>query len=463
MSRRLPSASRLFVAAGVAFVTMLLPARFAAADQTYTLRPSRSAGELSRVKVSIKVGGELFLQSDGKQRAIPMSVDGALEYDEKLISTGDGQSPLVASYRSYKRANAILQLEKGSETPTLPESRRLVLARAGQKSITLVAPAGPLTREELDLIDVPANSLLLPEFLPDKPVQIGDCWRHSDELLAKLLELDVVSGSTAESKLDAVTDGKAKMSLAGNAQGAVGGVTAQIEFKAKYEFNLATRRIEWFALMIKDKRPVGMVNPGLDGIAKILVEIAPLENCPELAAERLAGLPDEGAPDVAQLRFRPAGSQFELRHDRRWFVTTADRDVAILRYMDRGELVAQCNISKLPDAAQSSDRSIGLEQFSEQVRTALGKRFERVVSASQSGEGDGGNHVYRVVCEGEQAQLPIRWIYYLVTSPRGDRLTLTFTLEEKLIEQFGAADEELIARLQLVDGAAEAPRQARRP
>ena len=50
--------------------------------------------------------------------------------------------------------------------------------------------------------------------------------------------------------------------MAGVVQGAIGGVSTEIELKAKYEYDLQQKRITWFALLIKEKRAVGHVSPG---------------------------------------------------------------------------------------------------------------------------------------------------------------------------------------------------------
>ena len=49
------------------------------------------------------------------------------------------------------------------------------------------------SREELDLIQIPACSLIIERLLPDRPVSPGDQWQHSEDLLATLLNLDALS------------------------------------------------------------------------------------------------------------------------------------------------------------------------------------------------------------------------------------------------------------------------------
>jgi hypothetical protein len=443
-NRALPT-SLIFAAQVLAWLAAPLPVR---AAETYQLSGPRQVGELARIKVSMQATGQLFLQTEGKKSALDMSVAGQFEYDERITAITGSQPTAVKALRDYTLAEAKIKLEKGGETPSLRPDRRLVSVQVDAKSTTLASVDGVLSREELDLIDLPANSLLLDELLPPEAISTGAHWKHSDTLVSRFLNLEAVSFAEAESTLAAVEGQLAKLTIAGAAQGAVGGIVADLEFRGKYEVNLASHRVIWLALLIKDKRPIGHVNPGMDVVAKILVERSVLtaDSAPELATSNKT----LSAPDPQpQLLFEPAGGGYSLTYDRRWFVTTADRELAVLRLLDRGELLAQCNISPLPAMRNSVAKSISLEDFQAHVKDALGKRFGQFVQASQIEAKDGQEgQVYRVVVQGEQAGLSLRWIYYLVLGSQNERLSLAFTMEEKLVDRFGDADRELVAGLQ---------------
>ncbi len=449
-----------FAAALCASLALFSAGLSQADDKRFSLAAPLSTQAFTRVKVSMKVGGDLFLQSQKKSapdmRPLPMSAEAELTYDEKVTQIGEA----ARAIRFYQQAEAKFKMEKGGETPRLADSRRLIAVQAGLQGVNFLSPNGPLTREELDLIDLPANSLLLGRLLPTNEVRVGDHWKHSDELLARLLGLDVISQSTAESTLASVAEGIARVSMQGGAQGAVDGVTAKLEFKAKYEVDLEAHRIVYFALLIKDKRPPGQVNPGLDVVAKLVMELAPLESSDELTEEQVSRQPDFESRESTLLVFRPVHGGYELPYERRWYVTGAERDLAILRLMDRGELIAQCNISPLPAATKSADGHMTLEQYQDQVKAALGERFGRFFSASESERPDKQGKLFCVVAEGEQAALQLRWIYYLITAPDGERVSVAFTLEEKLAVQFGAADAELVANLRMLEAEASEPRPA---
>jgi hypothetical protein len=433
--------------------------------------------------VSIHVGGDLLLQNEGKTRSVPMSVEARLDYDECLTAERQTAKQCRRSYRYYDVAEATIKLEKGQEKPALRDARRLIAAQIGDSTTTLFSPVGPLTREELDLIDVPANSLVLDDLLPPNAVSLGESWKHNEETIAALLGLEVVSLVEAESVLGEVTEaGIAKIAMAGTARGAIGGVSTELEFKAKYE--VQEGHVDLFALLIKEKRSVGHVSPGLDVVAKVVMQISPLSKSDHLAPEDLAKLPTEPSEELNRLVFEPKDAAYQLQYDRQWFVTTEDRELAVLRLMDRGELIAQCNISPLGNPApqgnpasagslkpttnatnNKSGKSITLEDFQREVQNALGKKFGQFVQASEAGRSSQGGHLYRVVVQGEQADLPIRWIYYLIVGPQGNRVSLAFTLEDNLTDRFGSADTVLVAKLRLANGSLsnDPSQEARRP
>ncbi len=86
----------------------------------HVLRSPRREGELTRVRVSIRVGGDLLLQNDGKTRSVPMSVEARLDYDECLTAERQSAKECRRSYRYYDVAEATIKLEKGQEKPAAP-------------------------------------------------------------------------------------------------------------------------------------------------------------------------------------------------------------------------------------------------------------------------------------------------------------------------------------------------------
>jgi hypothetical protein len=412
--------------------------------ETIDLRPVVPADSLTRVEIVMQVGGEAILVSEGKKTPLPMSVIANVTYDERLLSGGSSAAKSRA-VRYYEAAKVAIKIANGGQKPSLRSDRRLVVANSDGAAVELVSPAGPLSRDELDLIELPANSLLIDKMLPTRPVAVGDTWTHSADLLAGLLGLDATSDVEVTSRLEQVADGLAKVVLTGSLRGAAAGVGTQIELKAKYNFDLQSKRINYFAMLVKEKRAVGHVGPGLDVVAKLLVKVTPITESVHLTPELIAGLP-AGAEDQSLLEYEAPAHTFGFRYDRQWFVTSDEPNVAILRLIQRGELVAQCNISAL----LAVQKEITLAGFQQEIQRTLDKHFGQFVKASEETTPEG-YRVYRVVANGVVSDLPIEWIYYLVKSADGQQqASLAFTLEPNLAERFGSADRDFLARLRFM-------------
>jgi hypothetical protein len=256
--------------------------------------------------------------------------------------------------------------------------------------------------------------------------------------------------------LGEIKDQVADIAAAGNVSGAAGGIATEIELKIKFKFNLSDARITDFAMLIKEKRAVGHIGPGLDTVAKILMKITPLANSRAITPEVLARQPKDATPELLALNYTPKHGRFRFDYERRWYITGDEPKLAVLRLLDRGELVAQCNVSALPAVT----KPVELAEFQRDIERTLGKNFGQWISAVQT-TNDAGYVVYRVVVHGTVGQLPIEWIYYLVQDRQGRRVSLAFTYQESLKERFAGADQGVIAALRLTEP--QAPTAAKPP
>jgi hypothetical protein len=415
------------------------------AEHTYELAPNRLPADAVRVQAQLEVGGDINLVEEGKPRTLKMSVSAHLDYDERGVPVRDREPKHLRSVRFYRQAKAAIKIDEGGMEPVLRESRRLMVADEADGRVALFCPTGPLTREELDLVDIPANSLLLDQLLPRQPVKIGEQWSHDEGLMAKLLGLDVVSQSDVKSQLKEVSGDRARLELAGRVLGAVGGVSTEIEVKAKYRFDFDQHRVTGLGLLVKEKRAIGLVSTGLDVVAKLQLALAPSESDGELSDTALAQLPLEPRPEFLALECQAPTKKFRIVHSRAWHLMTDAGDLLALRYLDRGELVAQCNVSSLADVPPSKEPT--LADFQHDLERSLGKNFERFIEASEA-TNSLGHHIYRVIAEGRVSDLPIQWHYFLFADRAGHVAVFAFTVESDLADRLGDADEQLAATIE---------------
>lgn len=418
------------------------------AKESYSFRSQRAVGGIDRIEAALDVGGDLKVVEDNKVQRLKMSVLANLVYDERSLELPKEAKDAWRSIRYYQTAQATLQIEGQGPKPALREDRRLIGVEAAGTKVTLFSPHGPLTRDELDLVDLLGNSLLMDRLLPEQPVRVGEQWKHSADLITALLGLDAVSEADVSSTLLTVSAERARFEMNGRVAGAVGGVTTELEVKAKYHFDQKTNRLTWFGLLIKEDRSVGHIGPGLEVTARLQMKIEPGSQAPQLNDRALAGLTLQPTPELTALTYASPEGGWGLAYDRNWHVTSDDAKLAVLRLVERGEFVAQCKASPLPNATPGKE--LTLAAFQDDVKHGLGKSFKQFVEAGQSANARD-YRVYRVVVDGEASELPIRWVYYYVADKYGRQVVLAFTVEGRLWKTFDKADEQLLSTLHLTD------------
>ena len=411
--------------------------------KTYDLAARQVPGRTWQVDAQLRVGGQVLLSKDKRSMKLPISVVGQFRYQELPLAGANH----LRSVRYYEEVTAVIKVDRDGSKPILRSDRRLFVADwDGTGPATLFSPNGPITREELDLVDILGNSLVLGTLLPDRPLAVGAKWSNSDESLVALLGLSAVSQCDVESVLVQVKGQSARIAVGGTVLGSAAGVGTELRLKGRYDFDLTLGQITQMELVVDEDRALGHVGPGLDVTARLTLKRHPVGSSERLA--RVAATLASAAVDRADLELdlQSAQAGFQLTHDRNWYVTEASRDLIILRRVDRGELLAQANISPL--TSKSSDRQTNLAQFQKDIRFALNDRFGAFVNASQW-LNRAGHQVYRVVARGAIEELPIEWRYYLVSAAGGHRVALAFTVEVPLADRLGDEDRRLVESAEL--------------
>jgi hypothetical protein len=204
-------------------------------------------------------------------------------------------------------------------------------------------------------------------------------------------------------------------------------------------------------MSIRENRAIGHATPGFDVTARIRVEINEKPASPELGVPLLNELPLELNSGSTLLRLESTLGGYRLLHVREWQMMVDRHDVTILRMIDQGELIAQCNISSLPDLA--AGKRVQLPDFQADIERALGKNFGQFIEASQQ-KSESGHRVLRAAVSGLASELPIQWIYYHISDDAGRQTALVFTMDAKVVEKFAGADQSMVSTFEFTDRAA---------
>lgn len=425
------------------------------AESTIDLTPHVSADDCAQVTIELECGGTMQVRDDNKEttqvRSLPMSVSAKLVYEEHRVAPAVG-SLATRSIRFYNEAAAVIKVENGGTTPKLAVDRRLIVAEAvnpqtGGGRLSFASPNGLLEREELDLIDVTGDSLAVDGLLPNRPVAADATWPADPNTMAAILSMDSVAAAQVENVLDKFNHDFALVRLAGTVVGTADGSTTEMEVRGVYLFDTKLGRITRFNLAVKEKRTIGGATPGLDGVAKLRMNVKPLELSPTLSPDTLAALESTNRLRLDTLRLEPKRQGFRVTHDRRWFVTSKEREATTLRCVERGDTLAQCTITSLP--SKSAGRQTTLEEFERDIRFALKDNFGELVSSRQW-TNSFGHHCLEVVVRGTAEEVPIEWHYYLVAPETGNRVSIAVTIQGEMVNRLAAADRALVNAVELL-------------
>jgi hypothetical protein len=439
----------------LSILTVAIQAMSVAAAEQISLAPNPRPGELKRVTIQVEAGGHTIVRAEAdaqsakqtQEQKLPMSVSANLQYDERSItplsdSLTEG-TPIAVRY--YDRAEAIIKVDQSGRSPKLADDRRLIIAARGADRPVLYCPDGSLTREHLDLIDVIGDAIALDRLLPATPVSTEDSWSNDAKTMAPLLTLDSIAVCEVKSSLESFNDDFAKIRVAGTVQGTVDSAATELEIRAVYLYDRRAQRVAKLNLAVKERRSIGDATPGLDATAKLQIQVESLEKSAQLDNAAIAKAKALNSA-AAGLTYESGPLGLRFKHDRKWYVTSEQRETVTLRRVDGGDLVAQCTLAALPP--KSAGRQVSLEQFEKDVTFALGKNFGEMVSSRQW-QNAAGLYCYELVARGIVDEVPVEWHYYLLAPESGDRVSVAITLEKPMVERVGRADRDLVETIEL--------------
>jgi hypothetical protein len=425
------------------------------AKAVYTLQSQRKSGQTDRITVLMEVGGEFKEQADSRGRGTAMKGTANLDYHEMTL---DADPNRLRSVRYYETAKSAVRFKDGSHTPSLSESRRLVGVAVDPPSSSLFSLREPLSRDELEVIDILGNSLLLDRLLPEEPVAIGATWKPTGKTAAALLGLDSAKHCELQCTLKEVAKTVARFEFSGSVEGPVNDTTAKITLKGKYRFDLKTRRIDWFAMVTEEKRETSQVAVGFDVVVRLQMTILPDQPSPELSEAKLASLTVEPTPESSLLRFESVRDRWQITYDHHWYLNSDDPENAVLKLIQEGALAGHCKIVSLPQ--RDTGKLVSLDEFQEEVRQVMGKEFGEFVEAKQS-VNLADLRVLRVVvhgvASGKSAEVPIQWICYHLADQEGRQVAVTFVVEQERLERFAEADRSIVESLRFMASAERGP------
>ena len=412
-------------------------------EEKFLLRSERKVGTTDLVETLLEVTGDVKqLGGDLKATTDKMEVVAGFRYEERIAKFSISPSGPLISVREYDLARAKMKIGEESKNPELEENLRTIIGSLENDKVVLFSPNGPLRGEQLLLIeDLPGNTLTLDRLLPNKEVKVGEVWKITDSVLRSFLSIDAVTESNVEAVLTAVADNMAMVEIVGDVNGIYLGAATEMSIRAKYQFDIVAKRINWLGLLIEQNRSIGHVTPGLELVARLQVKISPIASPQKLNDDFMAGVRLQPTDQLLTLKYDGGKGPWRFSHGRDWYIFQDDPTTTILRKLHRGELVAQCNIADMGKVDVSTMTT--LPKFQKELVDGLGTNFGQV-ALSEEVENKFGYKDFNVIIDGSVDDLDLRWIYSLLTDQDGRQSVIVFVVEAAMIEQFADADRVLI-------------------
>lgn len=431
------------------FFSLAMP--LASSGQTIDLASAANQGEFQSVRFQVEYYGDIMVDLSREPGAepyvLPLDVTGKFEFDQQL----SGKPGSMQAVRCYTTATADIETGKGHKASELAVENKYVLSRIrtvqNQNQFQIASIGSILKRSEYELLRNPCDPIALVGLLDQENVKIGDRWEVDKETLGRFLNIDHVISADVQFKLKSADAANALIHVSGHLKGEIDDVVTELDVAGSLQFDREIDRVKAVRININQQTDPGQVAPGFEGQIKLDMRIKRIAASKHLTREKLAAIMTDAKIKQAFM-LKPEGALFSVIHSPAWRIIAAEKEAAVLRFVQDGNMLAQCNIVRLPN--RPADRPLELEDFEAEVRKMIKDQETVTFQSSSQSETTMGHAALRVVVEGYESGVPIQWLYYHISNAEGVCVTCIFTLEKKIAEQFGKADHTFVNRLKLV-------------
>lgn len=429
-----------------------------AAAETFPLIEDAASGRTFSVAADVTADGTFEFQSPeqgAKPVEHPVTMKAGFKFVERRLPPAGRDEAAFRTLRLYEQASSEIRVGGHVSSPALRKTRYKVVARATREGVSAYSPDGPLTANEIELIPFPGDSLILPALLPGRPVAVGESWEPPSWVAPALAGADLAIDHKLTCRLDAVRDGRATVTLDGKVQGASKGANSETTLSGQLTYDLKFGAITDAEITQKETRAIGPLSPGMKLTLTSAVRRNVLPPDAGIADQVAEAVPLETSADSLRVEYAaPFG--VSLAGDRDWQLFHQTGQLLILRLLDRGGLIAQCNLAPAP-TVKPGERTPE-PQFQEDIRRSLGEQLTEIVSAEEV-KTPGDAAIYRVTAAGKVKETERVWRYYLVTAPDGRQAAFVFTVEPTNLRRLDDRDLKLVTSLRFLAPAEPRPAQ----
>lgn len=415
------------------------------AQDKVLLKNDNKAGDGWHVALDMKLNGKIKLRDAEKLVALDLKATAHHDFEERVLTISDGKPTSVG--RFYNTAKADITLQDKAIAKSLRSDRRFQAAQLSGDSPTITwSPVGPLTDEELEITGEHLDVLAIHGLLPNKEVAVGEQWDVPLNVAQALAGVDAVITTKLHCKLEKVERNHAVLTLTGDLEGISKGSSLKATMAAGLVYSLESKRFTGCTWRYRENKEQGPLNPACEVETEITATWKHGLALTEVTDGKAATIPATPPPALLMLEFRDAANRFAFNYDRQWGVVTKTEKQTVLRLLDRGELIAQLNLT--PYQQMKPGEHVSLDDVEKLVNEAPGFKLEKVIEKTAV-DASPGFWIGKVSTIGEASEIPMQQVVYAVAGPRGDQVLLSFTVETSQAEKLAGRDLSLVKTVSL--------------
>jgi len=409
--------------------------------QTYSLAETLREGECFRLAAETNLGGTLKVTRDGKPVAVRIAAKNEHAFVERVLVADTRVAKKTV--RRYLTAVSRATVDGDRVERTLAADHRLIVAQRTGDSLVCYSRDGPLTRTEAEVVSEHFETLHLTGLLPGKEVSLGESWKVDSGIAQSVCLFDGLISHTLTAKLKDVSAGIATIGIEGGAKGIENGALADLTITADVRFDLAKKRIVNVVWKQKDVRDQGPVSPAAEVETTTILKRELFDETPaELGPAVMTRIPaEEPASNASHLLHRDPRGRFQFLYARDWHIVGQTEHHIVMRLLDRGDFVAQATVTQWQNAG--AGKHISPEEFEKLTAGGTGWKMEELLERGDVPT-NSGRWVYRVMARGELEGSKVVQNFYVVASPDGDQMILTFTMRSATATRIGTRDLGLV-------------------
>jgi hypothetical protein len=134
-------------------------------------------------------------------------------------------------------------------------------------------------------------------------------------------------------------------------------------------------------------------------------------------------------------------------HDRDWHVVGTTDSHLVLRLLDRGDFMAQANLTWWKKAEDG--KHLTPDEFKKIISLSPGWELEEILESSEIAT-DEGRWLYRITAKGDLDGIKVIQNFFCLANGKGDQMIVTFTMKPGNVSKIGTRDVALVNSIELL-------------